>query len=153
MTTTCASSATASARGLSSTTGWRSDYERHLADAYHAIKTGRVLKRHDTLDSKQRVYWRMVTARDAGLFMGVPLPELPPDAGEDLRRGRDLFGMMCARWLSTDGSDQTPLSQRLVAGFLGITRDQARAVIEGLLDAGVIELHHREQPSRATGTA
>ena len=134
----------------------RSDYHRHVADAYHAIQTGRVLAgrgRADDLALELRGYWSMRLARDAGLLAALDLAALPPDAEDDLRRGRDLFGLLCARDRAA-GIPRTAFSRGLVQRTLGIGRDRARQVIAALRDAGVIVQVDETPPRgrRAHGT-
>jgi hypothetical protein len=126
---------------------WTRPYERHLADAYHAITTGRVLGKHDTLLVHERAYWMLVLARDAGALEPVALPELPEDASDDLRRGRELFALLAGLQLAATGSPETAFARSLCAQTLGIERDAARRVIDGLRQAGVIVLADRGQPT------
>ena len=125
-----------------------SDYHRHVADAYYAIQTGRVLAAHgraDDLPLTQRGYWSIRLAHDAGLLPTVDLPPLPRDADDDLLRGRDLFGLLCARDRAA-GLTKTAFSRRLVQRTLGISGDRARWVIDTLVAAGVIVKVGEEPP-------
>jgi hypothetical protein len=130
-------------------------YHRHLADAYHAIKTGRVLGKHDTLPAHERAYWVLKLVCDTGALEPVALPELPEDASDDLRRGRELFGMLAGRQLAATGTTEIAFARSLCAQTLGIERDAARRVIDGLRQAGVIVLARRGQPTpgRAYGAS
>ena len=124
-----------------------SGYHRHLADAYHAIQTGRPLtsrSRSDDLPLALRGYWSLRLARAIGSLPTVDLPLLPADADDDLHRGRDLFGLLCARELDETGVAEAAFARTLVAASLDISDFRARQVIDGLRDAGVIALVRRE---------
>ncbi len=138
---------------FASDTSWSSEYHRHLADAYHAIRTGRVLELFDpenvtttTLTRQQRVYWRMLLCRDAGLLVPIDLPELPDDADDLLRDGRDLFAMMAARWIATDGSDETAFSERFVGREPGCQQGRCPRADQGAPRRG----RDRVRPLRRT---
>jgi hypothetical protein len=118
-----------------------SDYERHLADAYHALVTGRVLEHGDTLPKPQRAYWLLVLERDLGLVGPVELPKLPADATDLMHRTREHFALICGRQI---GSVVVRWGPSMVAGGLGVTKMQASAAIQALVDAGVIEVDHKD---------
>ncbi len=121
-----------------------SSYDRHLADAYHAICSGRVIGRGDTLPRNLRAYWRLRLSQAVGLLEPVEVPRLPLDAGEDAVRARDLFALVCARNLITVGSVETQFARSFVAATLEITVDAARLAIGELRSVGVIVLDHAE---------
>lgn len=117
--------------------GGRSDYHRHLADAYHAIHTERVLGRGDVLDERQRAYWRTRLAADVGMFDPEPL-DVPEDADELLRRAADHFALISGRARHLTGSPVTRWPRSMVARNLGVTDRQARDLIERMVELGVI---------------
>jgi hypothetical protein len=125
---------------------WVQPYERHLADAYHAIKTGRVLGKHDTLPAHERAYWMLVLVRDTGALEPVALPELPEDASEDLRRGRDFFALLAGRQLAATGTTEIAFARTLVAQTLGIERDTAG---DRRAQAGGCDRARRSRPADA----
>jgi len=124
---------------------WRSDYERSLSDAYEAVRTGRVIERGSKLSKGERFVASLLLAHAVGLLepVDVALVALAPDAPEIERRAWGLFGLLAGlrlAWMTPEDALPMPFAGRLVAAYLGVYRNVARAAINALREQHVIEV-------------
>ncbi|MBA2304509.1 MAG: hypothetical protein H0W08_18020 [Acidobacteria bacterium] len=124
---------------------WRSDYARSLSNAYEAVRTGRVIERGSKLSKGERFVASLLLAHAVGLLepVDVALVPLASDAPEIERRAWGLFGLIAGlrlAWMTPEDALPMPFAGRLVAAYLGVDRNVARAVINALREQHVIEV-------------
>jgi hypothetical protein len=129
--------------------GGRTEHEWSLADAYHAIRTGRVLGYGDKLAKGQRFVWLLLLAHELGLVtpVDVHLPALPPDASDATHRVHALFGRLAGLRLAVGSTLLMPFGVTVVQDVCGLSRGAAHDAIRALVAAGVIA-KAGEEPGR-----
>lgn len=128
--------------------GWRPGFTYGLADAYFSVRSGIVLGRGDKRSKGQRFVWRLLLAYEVGLIepVAVVLPELPSEADPVHDQARTFFALLAGLRLRVGSELEMPFPDRLVAAYLGIERDAARASINALRADEVIAVTGRSGP-------
>lgn len=131
---------------------WRSRFERALSDAYWLVKTGQVAERGFRLKAGLRFVSRLLLTHEVGLIEPRPvkLPTLGTDADELSRCARDFFALLYGLRVALEPAkveaEGIAFTDRLLAAWFGVHRNDARDVINALQGAEVVERVGRTGP-------